>query len=296
MTSIETPHGPSESEAPHLSLRQCVTLACVLESTAPKPGNVHRGSDFEDLSFVDFLAAGVAISEPMAFAADGVGGAVLASVNATKRCVATNVNLGIILLLAPLAAVPRNEPLRSGVKKVLANLTSDDSRLVYDAIRLAEPGGLGEVEEHDVRQPAPERLLDAMEAAADRDLIAYQYARGYETIFDEILPALTGHNLPAAFRLTDRIVHAHVASIAARADSLILRKAGEETARKAMRYAQRAIAADPIGGEEYHRAVNDLDFWMRSDGNRRNPGATADLVAAALFAGLRDGLIPPPWH
>ena len=39
------------------------------------------------------------------------------------------------------------------------------------------------------------------------------------------------------------------------------------------------------------RALADFDFWLRSDGHRRNPGTTADLIAAALFAGLRDGWI-----
>ncbi|HEV7282207.1 MAG TPA: triphosphoribosyl-dephospho-CoA synthase [Pirellulaceae bacterium] len=296
MTTILTTHGPANAEAPHLSLRQCVSLACILECTAPKPGNVHRGSDFEDLSFVDFLASAIAISEPLAYASDGVGGSVMAAVNATQGCVKTNANLGIVLLLAPLAAVPRGQPLREGVKKVLANLSSDDSRLIYDAIRLVEPGGLGEVEEHDVHEPAPQRLLDAMEAAADRDSIAYQYAHGYETVFDELLPDLMGKGLPETFRLTDRIVHAHVASIARRGDTLIARKAGAETSEKAKAIAKRAIDADPIGGETYHRAIHDLDFWMRSQDNRRNPGTTADLVAAALFAGLRDGLIPPPWR
>lgn len=296
MTSIETTHGPSNSESPHLSLRQCVTLACILECTAPKPGNVHRGSDFEDLSFVDFLASAVAISEPIAFASDGVGGSVLSAVHATRGCVRTNANLGIILLLAPLAAVPRGQPLRDGVQKVLENLTADDSRAIYDAIRLVEPGGLGQVDEYDVHGAAPPRLLDAMEAAADRDSIAYQYASGYETVFDEMLPTLMGEGLPPSFRLTDRIVHAHVASIAKRGDSLIARKAGAEISQKASIIARRAIDAQPIGGEEYHRGINDLDFWMRSHDNRRNPGTTADLVAASLFAGLRDGLIPPPWH
>lgn len=296
MTWIETAHGPANGGSPHLSLRQCVTLACILECTAPKPGNVHRGSDFEDLSFVDFLASAVAISEPLAYASDGVGGSVLAAVNATRGCVRTNANLGIVLLLAPLAAVPRGEPLREGVQKVLANLTPDDSRAIYDAIRLVAPGGLGRVDEYDVQDAAPSRLLDAMEAAADRDAVAYQYAHGYETIFDEMLPFLMGKGLPETFALTDRIIHAHVASIGKRGDSLIARKAGAETSEKARIIAKRAIDADPIGGDAYHRAINDLDFWMRSHDNRRNPGTTADLIAAALFAGLRDGLIPPPWH
>ena len=38
----------------------------------------------------------------------------------------------------------------------------------------------------------------------------------------------------------------------------------------------------------------DLDLWLRSEGHSRNPGATADLVTAALFAALRDGTIPLP--
>ena len=40
--------------------------------------------------------------------------------------------------------------------------------------------------------------------------------------------------------------------------------------------------------------LNRLDTWLRGDGNRRNPGTTADLVAAILFAGLRDGVIVEP--
>ena len=33
---------------------------------------------------------------------------------------------------------------------------------------------------------------------------------------------------------------------------------------------------------------------LRSRGNQLNPGTTADLVTAALFAALRDGTIPLP--
>jgi triphosphoribosyl-dephospho-CoA synthase len=37
-----------------------------------------------------------------------------------------------------------------------------------------------------------------------------------------------------------------------------------------------------------------FDAWLRADGHARNPGATADLVTAALFAALRDGTIGLP--
>jgi triphosphoribosyl-dephospho-CoA synthase len=36
------------------------------------------------------------------------------------------------------------------------------------------------------------------------------------------------------------------------------------------------------------KTCQELDAWLRADGHRRNPGTTADLVAATLFAALRD--------
>ncbi|HIN54128.1 MAG TPA: triphosphoribosyl-dephospho-CoA synthetase, partial [Planctomycetes bacterium] len=61
------------------SLGQMATLACLLEVSAPKPGNVHRGADFEDLTFYDFQTSAVAIG-PVFDQAEKyrVGGIVLA--------------------------------------------------------------------------------------------------------------------------------------------------------------------------------------------------------------------------
>src|SRR5436305_10231468 len=95
-----------------LSLGQCATLACLLEATAPKVGNVHRGADFDDLVFADFVASAVLIGPPMeAAASSGVGRAVYDTVSAARACVSTNTNLGMALLIAPLAAVPSSEQL-----------------------------------------------------------------------------------------------------------------------------------------------------------------------------------------
>src|SRR5690349_2912105 len=115
-----------------LTTGQCATLACLLEATAPKVGNVHRGADFENLTFADFVVSAVAIGPAMEDAtANGVGATVLESIKATRRLVDTNTNLGMVLLLAPLAAVPRDEPIAAGIEKVLRSLTPEDSRLVY---------------------------------------------------------------------------------------------------------------------------------------------------------------------
>jgi triphosphoribosyl-dephospho-CoA synthase len=271
------------------------TLACLLEATAPKPGNVHRGADFEDLGFVDFVVAATAIAPAMEAAATGrpVGRAVLDAVERTQASVGKNVNLGTVLLIAPLAAVPRERPLKEGVREVLASLDADDARHVYEAIRLARPGGMGRVEAMDFAGPPPGDLLAAMRAAAGRDLVARQYAENFTHVFECALPWLC-EGADNGRSLTDRIVYAHVRLMNRFPDSLIARKCGHETAQRCAFMAGTVLEAGRPGDEAYLRALEDLDFWLRADGHRRNPGTTADLVAAGLFAGLRDGIIQPP--
>src|SRR5689334_11245960 len=141
------------------SIGQCATLACLLEATAPKPGNVHRSADFEDLTYTDFAVSAAVIGPIMEVAsAQGVGRTVLNAVQATREVVGTNTNLGMALLLAPLAAVPRGVPLKSGIGDVLQGMNKEDCHLVYEAIRVAAPGGLGKVDKMDVRELPPSDL------------------------------------------------------------------------------------------------------------------------------------------
>src|SRR4051794_26967540 len=79
-------------------------IACILEVSARKPGNVHRFRDHPDLTFVDFALSASAIAKPIDHAiVHGIGHSVYEAIKATRRVVATNTNLGIVLLLAPLA-------------------------------------------------------------------------------------------------------------------------------------------------------------------------------------------------
>ena len=291
--SVEIP----QQRPPALSIGQCATLACVLEAAAPKAGNVHRSADFEDLTFQDFLASAVAVGPTMdAAISQGIGRTVLNAVNATQQVVSTNTNLGMVLLLAPLAAVPRDATLSSAaVHDVLVKLTPDDSRLVYEAIRLANPGGLGKVKEMDVADEPPADLLLAMHAAADRDLVARQYVEDFRLVLGEALPALITDRT-AGLSLTDAIIHVHLLILSQHEDSLIGRKCGQVTAREVSARAGSVLAVGTAGDEAYSGALADVDFWLRADGHRRNPGTTADLIAAALFAGLRDGFIVPPFR
>jgi triphosphoribosyl-dephospho-CoA synthase len=56
------------------------------------------------------------------------------------------------------------------------------------------------------------------------------------------------------------------------------------------------LAAGRPRDEAYEDALADLDFWLRCDGHLRNPGTTADLVTAGLFAALREGIIEAPFR
>jgi len=280
-----------------LSLEQCISLACLLEVTAPKVGNVHRGADFEDACFLDFAVSGIVAAPALAGAASGVGNAVLQAVSATQQAAGTNTNLGIALLLAPLAAADPSQPggLQAGVQTVLNQLTAEDSRLTYEAIRLAAPGGLGDTSEMDVAGAAPPHLLDAMRAAASRDIVAQQYAEGYPHVFREGAPAILSgvqNKLP----VTAAIAHAHVQLMAKFPDTLIARKCGAETAGQSAIRAARVLEAGQPGEEYYQMALSDLDFWLRSDHHRRNPGATADIITASIFVLLRQGQLPAPWR
>src|SRR5207237_4450453 len=114
------------------------------------------------------------------------GRAIYEAVALTRMVVGRNTNLGICLLLEPLA---RTGNCRN-VGEILQGLTRDDARRVFAAIERANPGGLGIAPEEDVRSEPTVTLLEAMKLAADRDLIARQYANSYADVFDLGVPAL----------------------------------------------------------------------------------------------------------
>jgi len=280
---------PSEMNVGHMA-----TLACLLEATTPKPGNVHRGADFEDMTYYDVMSSAVAIAPVMCRAPSrSVGQTVLEAVQATRQVTSVNTNLGTILLLAPLASVPSDTRCVRGIAAVTANLTVVDTELVYEAIRLANPSGLGASDKHDVHEPATVDLATAMAMAADRDLVARQYADHFVTVFEEVAGRIA-FLVTRGWSIIKSIIHVHLELMSRYPDSLIARKCGEARAQESSDRASIALASGPAGSTEYEESLRDFDFWLRSDGNRRNPGTTADLIAAGIFVALRDRLIRPP--
>ena len=264
-------------------------LACTLEATARKPGNVHPGASFGDLCYGDFLRSADAVAPVIALAPKlGVGRTVLEAVRQTRQAVGRNTNLGIIFLLSPLAAarIDDGRSLVDDVQRVLQELTVDDAVLVYQAIRLARPGGMGRVAEQDIERQPTETLLAVMGLAAERDAVAAQYATGFDLVLGRGVPHL--ERLWAATDWECAVIGLHLRIMAEQPDTLIARKCGAEVACESARRAREVLAAAWPERSRGQQKLAELDRWLRADGNRRNPGTTADLVTACLFAALRE--------
>ena len=279
-----------------LSAGRIAQVACLLEVSSRKPGNVHRFADFDDTTYLDFALSAGAIVEALDRATgQELGATILQCVEATRQLVPTNTNLGMILLLAPLAAVPTDEPLRAGVSRVLSETTEADARNVYRAIRLARPGGLGRSDQgQDVVDEPTVTLLEAMTLAADRDLVARQYATGFLDVFDRVVPTLARELAQPGRTLEAAIILAFLDFLGDHPDSLIARKRGITIAQEVSSRAKAVLDSgwpDALGSNQ---ALATFDAWLRLDGHARNPGATADLVASGLFVALRTGIIPLP--
>ncbi len=274
-----------EQEGRHIGW--AAQLAASLEVMADKPGNVSWGRDFGDVRFVDFIASAIAIGPAMQVAPHvPVGVTIRRAVDDTRRFVSTNTNLGIILLLAPLAKAAGHAPfekLRHAVRDVLRSLSVEDARQAYAAIRRAVPGGLGKADRYDVQQGDPGvTLLEAMRAAQHRDAIAREYATDFALTFETGYPTLA-HFWATGHRLCDAITQTALTLLAREPDTLIARKEGLPTAEAISRQAQRVLRAGGVFSDVGRRALRDFDASLRDDRHRLNPGATADLVTAALF-------------
>ncbi len=263
------------------SLEQAVQLACLLEASAPKVGNVHPGASFTDMHFAHFVASSIAIRDVFANAASlDVGDLVLQSVLATQDAVGCNTNLGTLLLFAPLAKARVSTSasgLRQRVVDVLQGLQASDSQAVYAAIRAAQPGGLGQQQRGDVSMDAPEDLVAAMVHVADVDAVARQYTNGFADIFERLVPWFETELLQTGDPL-EAICQLQLQWLAHEPDGLIVRKVGQQIAEEVQ---QRATAALTRSDQRQQ-----LDHYLRADGHRRNPGTTADLIAASILVVL----------
>jgi triphosphoribosyl-dephospho-CoA synthase len=267
--------------------------ACLTELDAPKPGNVHAFANGHRMTMDEFVRSADAAAAPLSAQRARVGLRIHRAVMATLAAVGTNTNLGIILLCAPLAAAAERDTanLRNALHQVLQDLDVDDADLAFRSIVRAAPAGLGHSVQHDVFNPATVNLRQAMSEAANRDMVARQYATDFADIFD--------HGLP----LFESVIHrwgdakwgtlaTFLGFLSAFPDSHIVRKLGAKTAHcvqgAALKFARSLQAA-----ERPDQVLPALLIWDAALKEKAiNPGTSADLTVATLFAHQLRTILP----
>ena len=138
-------------------------------------------------------------------------------------------------------------------------------------------------------------LLEAMKLAADRDMVARQYANGFADVFDFGVPAFM--DAFAKFGCVEAAIIDSQLRWLARVSGFAHR--AQEWPRGCRRRAEAGGEGTSLGGiatPEGRAAGVALDKHLaagEADGNKLNPGTTADLITACLFVALRENKVTP---
>lgn len=270
-----------------LQLSDLFLAACEMDVTAFKPGNVSQESPGHGMTAEDFLASAEAAAPHVTDPGLEIGERIYRAIEATRATVDCNTNLGIVLLAAPLmhAAQHRmpDDTLVQQLQHSLDALTREDAEWVYQAIRLASPGGLGESPRHDVREKPVVTLLTAMQEAEKWDRIAYQYTHCYTDILGAGLISLHQGRVHWDSE-SAAVTSAYLGFLSGFPDSHIGRKYGLDTAEQVQTMTFDCIAhlAECADWPCATTHLKGLDQTLKSSGF--NPGTSADLTVATWLA------------
>jgi len=268
------------------TIETCIIWACENEVAAPKPGNVNCFSDGHNMEVQDFIKSAHAIAPIMAQKAMPVGELILQGIQATRTVVNCNTNLGIVLLFAPLCCAIHQcsdfQQLPDELEKVLQGLTIDDAQACYEAIRLADAGGLGRSEQQDIHAIPTVTLLQAMKIAEQHDAIAKQYVTNYKEILNIGLPILTS-SIKSGESVEWATAFAYLKLLASVPDTLIRRKQSWEHALEITEAAENIL--NKVNGNNTLSSFEaEIITWDNELKKKAiNPGTTADLTAATLL-------------
>lgn len=284
-----------------MTLGTLAGFAALLEATSIKAGNVHPSAAFCDMNYDDFRESARVIARVIDQNQSVLTGElILSMVQATREEVGVNTNLGINLLFGPIVRASRRvareisksaevnvryQQLQIAIAAVLKQLDATDSDLVYQAIRLAKPGGIGQAAQADIRGESPSELLQAMQTASAWDDIAKAYATEFQEVF-ELAKRVVELRSRYGGNWCFAIQHAQLERLASHGDSLVARRNPESVVHQIKELAASCLegfnATDSVSNPQW----STLDYYLRQDGHRRNPGTTADLLAAATFVAL----------
>ena len=305
-------------------ISQCLELAILLEASAHKPGNVSLVTNFENTRFEHFLASAVAATPSFELAAER--GTAVAEGKSTlteiglgqliRNCAAEidawqhggNTLLGTIILLLPIAAAAGMTPvgkdfdirrLRKALKLIVESTTAADAVNLYEAIKIANPGGLGGAPDLDINDPSSETrilrenvsLFQVFKIAEKYDTICSEWINNYSVTFDMAYPSLA-KKLENRNDLNQAIIHTFLEVLANVPDTFIARKVGIERSRKVSASAQKVLDLGGLKTASGTRILHRFDGQLRRSNNLLNPGTTADIVSAALSLCILSGYTP----
>ncbi len=269
------------------ALQRAVLSSFMTEVSALKPGNVSQHADGHDMTAADFQRSAELTTPILCNPGLSVGERILEAVKMTQSQVGCNTNLGMLLLFAPLVQAAESASgsvsmLQAKLKQVLGSLDRTDTAHVFEAIRLASPGGLGQSDRFDVNAKADCKLLDAMREAQERDFVAKQYVTGFDDIFS------TGYGCIKDYTQRWKCVKwaavaCYMTFLARYPDSHIRRKFGEQVA-EVTRNKATPVAEQFKNNDNPENAVAALlEFDKELKNTNINPGTSADLTAASLL-------------
>ncbi|MDH5376582.1 MAG: triphosphoribosyl-dephospho-CoA synthase [Candidatus Bathyarchaeota archaeon] len=301
-------------------------MAILFEVSADKPGNVNLIVGFEGTRYQHFLASAVAAAPSFEWAAErglavsrreihindvGLGQIIkdcVANINAWQQ--GGNTLLGTIILLLPIAVAAGVTPtkegyifeipkLRKNLKLVVESTTPEDAVKVFEAIKIANPSGLGKAPELDIDDPESVNrivkknisLYQVFRIASSYDNVCYEWVNDYPITFDVAYPCLM-EQIRITKDLNVAIIHTFLKALAEYPDTFIARKTGIEKAREVSSEAKEVLE---LGGLETSRGkqrLREFDLKLRKSGNLLNPGTTADIIAAALALTILGGYRP----
>ena len=225
-------------------------IASALEvSGYPKPGNVHRTRDYDDMEFEDFIISGIVIGDTIREACTDVdvenpelGKYILQAVAETDRWIKNNTNLGIVMMTTPIAvaaAISESfDDIRENIKLLMSNTSVDDACDLYDAINIADAGGMGDQDEYDVASDNAKQELrnnsqtmyDVLKISAPWDMLAREMTSDMPAVFEIGYP--TYHKLRQEKSQNEACLLTFLTILSHVPDTLISRKYGDDEALK----------------------------------------------------------------
>lgn len=285
--SVSTPGSPAPANQLAERVARAIWSACIADVRLLSCGKTAVRQTSHKLSQGDYQASALAAGPALSGRHQRVGERILAAVQATRRAVDKNTNLGILLLAAPLVhALLVDVPgvtLRERLTRVLADLDDQDADQVWRAVCLADPDAAPGHPMALACHAAGLTLRQVMVAQADSDRIAYQYAHDYTDVFAFALPRL--RQARARWQRSEwPLAMVYLGLMARFPDSEVVRRHGSETA--AVLCERVAPLSELLWNSphpEVHRTLlqtfyNDLD---RAD---IRPRTSADLAIATLLA------------